>query len=139
MNWQVERLVAEWLKHGTLIIACDYDDTLCPFQLKGQEHEQRYDHLIGLLLECQNASADIILNTASAPDRWTEMRSFCEHHGLRIADVNHNMPGLKYGHHGKVYANIYLDDRAGIGEATNVLREALDQVIAERAKQPATT
>lgn len=139
MNWQVKRLVSEWLQHGTLIIACDFDDTIAPFKLDDGLHTFRYRRTIDLLRRCQSVGAEIIINTSSAPDRFDEMLSYCRDRGLVVTGVNQNSPGLTYGHHGKVYANIYLDDRSGIDQSLQILEDAIEEVAQKRTShaQPA--
>lgn len=132
MNWQVERLVAEWVKHERIIIAVDYDDTLVSWNLFGAEHELRMIRTRMLLKSCASIGARIVVFTASAPERHADIRSSLAGMGIPIEGINENLPGLPYGNHGKLYANIYLDDRAGIEEALNVLSTAYEIVRREK-------
>lgn len=125
MRWEARRLLTEWKAHGKLIIALDFDDTIYPFNQDGEEHIDRYDSLVSLLVSCQVIGATIIINTASSQDRYPFILKYCKELGLDIHGINTNLPGLKYGNSGKVYANIYLDDRAGLSEATEMLEVAL--------------
>ena len=45
----VDRLVKEWKKHNGIIIACDFDDTICPFHV----HEDVYETRIELIKKAQ--------------------------------------------------------------------------------------
>jgi hypothetical protein len=54
---------------------------------------------------------------------------------LVIDSINENPINLPYGHHGKIYANIYLDDRAGLNEALNILEFAMYKIKGSKTTQ----
>jgi hypothetical protein len=124
MNWQLQRLVDEWVKHERLIIAVDFDDTICPFGLVTSEHTMRMDRTRALLRHCVQLGARIVIHTASDPDRYAFIRRFCTECDIPVEAINQNLPGLKYGTASKPYANIYLDDRAGIEATLDLLSAA---------------
>lgn len=126
MNWQVQRLVAEWVKHERIIIGVDYDDTLVRWGLDGPEHTARMARTRRLLRDCVALGARIVIHTASVPERYAEIRHTCRAEGIAVEAINENLPGLGYGNATKPYANIYLDDRAGIEAALDVLSAAYE-------------
>lgn len=126
MNWALQRLVSEWVKHERLIIAVDYDDTLVAWALEGPELVARIDRTRALLKNCVALGARVIVHTASAPERYAEIEVNCRALGLVVEGINVNLPGLKYGNSGKPYANIYLDDRAGLDQALDLLSAAYE-------------
>jgi len=126
MNWQLQRLVDEWVQHDRIIIAVDFDDTIFPFRLVTDQHEERIERTRALLRHCAAIGARIVIHTASASDRYGFIRDFCEAHGIHVEAINENLPGLKYGNSGKPYANIYLDDRAGLEAALDILGAAAE-------------
>lgn len=126
MNWQVARLVAEWVKYERIIIGVDFDDTLVPWGLHTPEHAARMARTRLLLRDCVTLGARIVIHTASMPERYDAIRANCKAEGITIEAINENLPGLKLGTTKKPYANIYLDDRAGIEAALDVLSAAYE-------------
>jgi hypothetical protein len=51
-----------------------------------------------------------------------------------VEAINENLPGLKFGTTTKPYANLYLDDRAGIDQALDVLSAAYEIMRREKGK-----
>jgi len=122
-NPYIERLYNEWCEHERIIIAVDFDDTLVPHKGIVPDYSGR---VIKLLKECQKAGCCLIINTAAGTSRYPEMVAICHEKGIDVDGINFNPIPLPYGNNGKVYANIYLDDRAGLLEALDILEEALD-------------
>lgn len=110
-----ERLLREWEQHGKVIIAVDVDDTILPYKTATQEE---CDKVINLLKDCRGVGAYIILYTCRNGDGIEEALKYCESKHLSIDAANKNPPGvdLTWGHTAKPYANIFLDDRAGLTE-----------------------
>lgn len=132
MNWQLQRLVDEWIANERIIIGVDFDDTLKAFRLLDMTSHNRMMDTHTLLRNCIRVGARIVIHTAADPARYPLMLEYCESKGIAIEAINENLPGLKYGHGGKPYANIYLDDRAGIEEALSTLYAAMRIVAIER-------
>lgn len=116
-----DRLVNEWQTHGKIIIGIDYDDTISPWKFKDFDYEE----IIKILKEAKNTGAYLVIFTACRPDRYDEIRQYCTSKGLEIDSINENPIDLPYGHEKKIYANIFLDDRAGLNEALNILEHAM--------------
>ena len=51
---------------------------------------------------------------------------------IEIDTINENPIDLPYGHNGKIYANIFLDDRAGLFQGMEILEQAMYQLIADK-------
>lgn len=116
----LERLLKEWNKHDRIIIACDFDDTIRHWSMTND-----FNHIIGVIKEAQLLGALLVINTASDVDaRRPLIEEYCKDNGLCVDSINENPIDLPYGKWGKVYANIYLDDRAGLNEAINILEYA---------------
>lgn len=125
MSKYVQRLVDEWRKHGKLIIAVDFDDTLEPFNVASMEE---CDELMQYLVSIQD-KLHIIIWTASDPARYLYIKSYCKGRGLNVVGVNvPAIEGLKYGTPSKPYFNLLIDDRAGKEEAINNLKQAYNIV-----------
>lgn len=127
----VERLLREYHKHGKLIVAVDFDDTVFPFNNSGNIHNRVFE----LLQECQKREFYIVLFTASSPDRFDMMRDYMKYRGIIISSINSNPIPLPFGHNGKIYYNIFLDDRAGLGQSCDVLAAFLAQIWSDRYPQ----
>ena len=117
----LNRLIAEWEQHGKIIIACDFDDTIRHWGLDGFNS----DRVIEILKIAKQTGAYIVIFTASNPERYPEIEQYCKGIGLEIDTINKNPISLPYGNTGKVYANIFIDDRAGLNEALNILEMAM--------------
>lgn len=127
-NWQHERLVKEWTKHGKLIIACDFDDTLRPYSLTDEANVSRMHDTLKLLKRCQKVGAHVIIFTSRREECIGEIRDWCAAMRLPIYGINTNVDGIPFGNNQKPYANIYLDDRAGVEEATATLLSAVQDM-----------
>lgn len=122
MQQYINRLIQEWNQHGKIIIAVDWDDTLYPWKFINND----FDRVWKLLLECQITGAYIVIFTACNPDRYLEILNVCNNRELEIASINKTPIELPYGNNGsKIYANIFLDDRAGLEQSLEILEKAL--------------
>jgi hypothetical protein len=125
-----QRLEKEYQKYGRLIIAVDFDDTIFDTYHHGQEN---FEEMISLLKRWQNHSK-IILWSCSLPERYPIMIEFCNSYGLRVDAINENVEPVKYDHLNhcrKIYANVYLDDRAGMLWAKEALEILIDKITRE--------
>ena len=128
----VKRLTAEWVKHGRIIIGCDIDDTIHPWSMQHNE----YDRTIHIIKEAQKLGALVVINTASDINQRKDfIKKLGEETGIRIDAINENPIELPYGKWGKIYANIYLDDRAGLNEALKILEFATIMTADELAEK----
>lgn len=134
-NYAIQRLYHEWERHPKLLIACDFDETIFDFHKKGTNHEM----VIALLKKCNELGFYLSLFTASKPERYDFMRRHMTELGVKIDAINENVIELKYGNNGKIYYNILLDDRAGLGQAYTVLSSVIEMIkIAETADKEET-
>jgi len=133
MNKYQNRLYQEWLQHGKIIIAVDYDDTISPWGFKEQEDLEQLDHTIQILRVAKETGAFITIFTACNEDRYDEIKEYCKTRGLIIDTINKTPLDLPYGKTGKVYANIFLDDRAGLIESLNTLETVMYKIRGKRA------
>ena len=122
----VKRLWKEYIKHKSLIVACDFDDTVWPFHNQADTHKL----VLNLLKDCSDLGFHIVIYTASKPERFDFMRRTLENAGIRVASVNKNAFDLPYGNDGKIYYNILLCDRAGLASSFKILNS-----IVKRAKK----
>jgi hypothetical protein len=116
----LDRLVTEWEQHGKIIIACDYDDTISPWKM----HNNDFNRVIRVLKAAKFTGAYLVIFTACDTQRYDEIKSYCKSKDLEIDSINQTPIDLPYGKNGKVYANIFIDDRAGLNESLNILESA---------------
>ena len=129
----LDRLEKEWREHGKIVIAVDYDSTIFPYHTI--DNTKDIEKVIDVLKIAKETGAYIAIFTCSAPDRHDEIREYCKTKGLSIDSINENPIHLPYGHYGKIYANIYLDDRAGLNEALNTLQFAMYKIRGSKTTQ----
>ncbi len=117
----VTRLVAEYKKHGSLIIGVDFDDTIYDCHDQGFT----FPETIRLLQEAQDLGCKLCVWTANQDEllvftTWANL-------GLRINYYNES-PVVLHKYQVKPYFNLLLDDRAGLHSAIKTLRLALKQI-----------
>jgi hypothetical protein len=130
----INRLVKEWLNHEKLVIACDLDDTIIPYN---PELTQSCADVVELILDCQEEGIVFIINTARERSKLIDSVGQVEDLGIKVHSVNEMPPywTLPIGMAGKVYANIFLDDRGGLECTKHQLRKALEIVKQIREQQ----
>ena len=125
----VNRLVKEWKKHGKLIIAFDFDNTVFDYHKEGHV----YDNVISLLKECRDFGAYLIVFTAKPEEEFPEMIQYLIDNNIPYDAVNENLPFVPFSGK-KIYYNILLDDRAGLPSAYSTLKTALAEMKNQKAK-----
>jgi hypothetical protein len=131
----VDRLVNNWRQHGKIIIGVDFDDTIAPYMFNEQS---TCNEVINLVREAIKTGAYIVIHTACNPDRHREILEYCSSVGIIVSSINKNPISLPYGEKGKPLCNIYLDDRAGLNEACNILQQAIYVIRGERESSKLT-
>lgn len=120
----VDRLYFEYSLHKKLIIALDFDDTIFDFHKKSRA----YDNVISLIKECQELGFYIVIFTGSPLDKYNSIREYCINIGIQITSINKNAFPLPFGNDGKIYFNILLDDRSGLGQSYDILQRTLQKI-----------
>lgn len=120
----------EWRLHKRLIVAVDFDDTVFDYHKVGLDAME----VIQLLRECKQLGFYLILFTAAPKvDDWAVQRQYMRDIGCAVDTVNANVMELPFGNDGKPYFNIMLDDRAGLGQAYDVLTRVITLIQSEPA------
>lgn len=130
-NFYTNRLVKEWLKNGKIIIACDLDDTIIPYN---EEIKENCNKMVKLVLDCQKEGIIFLINTARSKERLYKSKEQVEELGIAVHGINEMHPewDKPYGLNGKLYANIFLDDRGGFWDTYWTLSNALSIVRHQR-------
>jgi hydroxymethylpyrimidine pyrophosphatase-like HAD family hydrolase len=71
-NFYTNRLVKEWLKNGKIIIACDLDDTIIPYN---EEIKENCKKMVDLILECQEQGIYFLINTARSKEQLKKQKN----------------------------------------------------------------
>lgn len=120
------RLWAEYQKYGSLIVACDYDDTLFDFHGTGDSYEMvkqliRDLHSIGCKIIIWSGTEDIY-----------NMSVFLTKQRIPWDLINENLLVNGKWASGKdsrkIYANVYIDDRAGLSQVYSDLTKLVNRV-----------
>jgi len=121
----VDRLLEQYKLHGKLIVAFDFDDTIYDYHKKGYG----YDKVRMLLLQCHNIGFSLIMLSTKEDDG--ELQANKEEAACiigippKVIWVNEGpiMPKAK-----KPFFNIYLDDKAGLGQAYDILNQTVQLI-----------
>jgi len=116
-TFQLSRLYGQYLKHNRIIIAYDIDDTVRPFYCKN------CDDTIKLIKEAKEVLNAYFVVYTSNPD-IDGVKKFLKEKELPYDTINENLPFIPYST-GKLFYNIFLDDKAGLDQAKSVLRELI--------------
>lgn len=126
MDKYTQRLVDEWNTHGKIVIGVDFDSTISPYHT--MDNQEDITRAIKLLSDCQNVGCYTVIHTACNSDRHQDILDYCTKVGLRVDEINRTPKDLpiEYGREGsKIYANVFIDDRAGFTQAMDMLEDAM--------------
>jgi len=136
----LERLLREYEEHGCIVVAYDFDDTVCTYTPGNPEPtlERRANEEICQLLRELRPYAKFVVWTCRSTDPNVWEPGSGSRSALELALQwlrNHNVPFdhvnedtvVSYGSR-KIYANIFLDDRAGLS-ATFLMLKMFLQVV----------
>jgi len=125
-NSAYERLWAEYNKYGSLIVAVDYDDTLFDFHGTGESYEMVHQ----LVRDLHSIGCKIIIWSGS--ENINDMDIYLTDNNIPWDLINENLQINGNWASGKdsrkVYANVYIDDRAGILQVYNDLTRLIKEV-----------
>lgn len=116
----IERLIADYNKHGHLIVAYDFDETVYPWD------GGSCDQVIELLQVCSKIpTIDMVVFTCRGPSERQMVEDYLNSKDIRHDAINENVDRVKSefgdGRDSKVLYSIFLDDRAGLSAAYETL------------------
>jgi hypothetical protein len=118
-----ERLYDDYVKHKSLIVAFDFDNTVYDYHQKGES----FNNLISLLRECRRMGFYLICFTSCNDDRLPEIEKYLNENDIPYHSINGDVENIPFKGR-KVYYNILLDDRAGLASAYNVLTSTISWI-----------
>ena len=118
----VIRLLEEWDKYGKLIVAYDFDDTVCP-----SDNRPECRQIIELLRECKKQGCYMIVFTCRPYEEYDFVRKFLDDNDIPYDMINDNDPEVKLSTSRKIFYNIFLDDRCGLKSAYEIMVRTLEQ------------
>ncbi len=108
------RLIDEYIKYNSLVIAFDFDDTVYDFHKKGRI----YSEVVSLLQTLKSINCYLICWTGQ--EDLDFVKTYLIENRIPFDAINENPPFHKSTSR-KVYANAYLDDRAGLRQVYDEL------------------
>lgn len=126
----VDRLLEEYKKYGSIIVAYDYDNTVYDYYKRGYD----YNQVIELLRECKKMGFHLTVFTSCNDDRFPEIKVYLEQNDIPFDGINETPDFIPFKGR-KVYFNILLDDRAGLSSAYHQLWTVIYQIRADKTTQ----
>lgn len=120
----VEKLKEDYKTYGKIIVAYDFDNTVCP-----SEPNYRCDNVVALLkLISELKDFEMVCFTARCTTRMVnEARDHLNKLGIRYDTINDDVPRIKetveHNCPAKILYSVFLDDRCGLGNAYMALVE----------------
>lgn len=121
-----QRLLTEYKKYQSLVIAYDFDNTVYDYHKNGWQFLQ----MIQLLKALKEIGCYLIIFTANEAEAF--VKDYCIANEIPFDVINENPPFYKSTAR-KIYYNILLDDRTGLAEAYEHLNRLIKQVYRERS------
>lgn len=126
-----ERLIKEWLQHGKIILAIDFDSTISYW--KTVENQKDIERCIHVIHQAQQVGTYNVIWTACNPDRYKEISMYCKQNRIQVEAINETpIKEIPYGKHKKIFYNHLLDDRTSLPEALDRLEYCLYRVRSEK-------
>ncbi len=117
-----ERLLAEYRRHGKLIVAYDFDDTVYDYH----QQDRSYAHVVALLKRCKELGFHLTVFTDLYDGKREVVTAYLAEYQIPYDGINETPDFVPFGHGGKPYYNILLDDRAGLPSAYSILLKVVE-------------
>ena len=122
----VERLFNEYKRHPRLVVSTDFDDSAFNFH---EYPDVSYERITKVLQDCKSLNFFVVCFTASPISRYDFIREhFKSVLKVEIDGINENVIDTPYGKNGKIYFNIHLDDRCGLGQSLDILEQLIAKI-----------
>lgn len=125
MKHETKKLIEAFKKHKNIIIGVDFDDTIFPFD-KSDYVVDRCKLVVKLLQELKEVST-ICLFSVADKQSLVYKEHIMDLYGIKPMFINESLI-KKWGECNKPYFNILLDDKAGLNEAIEILKEFKQEI-----------
>lgn len=115
----IHRLLKEYEKHKSLVIAYDFDNCVFDYHSKGHD----YSEVIQLVKDAKKVGCHLIVFTAE--EDTLKVSTYLELNEIPFDSINEN-PTFFKSNSRKIYFNLLLDDRAGLKSAYHQLRTVIN-------------
>lgn len=115
------RLMDEYRRHGQIIVAYDFDDTVFDYHGRGETYTE-----VAELLRRLSPYARFIVFTSCSEEKNKEIAEYLSENDIPFDAINEDIITKFKGR--KIYYNILLDDRAGLREVFDTLNWFLKKV-----------
>jgi predicted phosphatase len=119
----VKRLVREWEEHRKLIIAYEFDNTVFDTHNIGDSFEE----VVQELKEADKLGLILVLFTGRTEEKIEEAFTYLKEQRIPYHYVNESPENIPFKSK-KVFYNLLLDSRAGLGQALQTLRSLLAHI-----------
>ena len=116
-SFLLERLISQYKKQDKLVIAYDFDDTVRPMYCANCE---RVQSLLRKIKDILNAYFIVFTSNKDLND----VKKYLDEWEIPYDAINENAPFVPFKE-GKIFYNVLLDDKAGLGETVNTLEQLL--------------
>lgn len=117
----LQRLIREYKTYQSLVIAYDFDNTVYDYHQQGWE----FTDMIQLLRELKAIGCYLIIFTANEDIKF--VANYCKTKNIPFDAINEQPPFYKSSSR-KIYYNALLDDRAGLRQTYDTLKELINRV-----------
>jgi hypothetical protein len=129
----VSKLLDQYRKHKTLVVAVDFDDTISPYNVNTKEELQPIIDLLRHTID--NLKFRVVIYTARNKRDFYHIIEFCNDNDLGVEGININLI-KSHGNDGKIMYNLLLDDKAGLEQAFDILKQVV-KIIEEEVNNDA--
>jgi hypothetical protein len=120
---QVQRLITDWIKHGSIIVAYDFDNTVFDYHQNGDT----YKEVIEQLQMLGHMGCTMICFTSCDESRYPEIRRHLISNGIPCHGINIDSSDVPYRGR-KIYYNVFYDDRSGLGQVYDVMFQVIEKI-----------
>lgn len=125
MKYEVKKLILAYEKFGSIIVGVDFDDTLFPLTEEDYIELRCIDVRATLVDILENGiKMQLCLFTVADRTSLKYKAHIMDMYGLTPSFINES-PVMPHGKCAKPYFNILLDDKAGLNESLETLKEFL--------------
>lgn len=116
-SFLLQRLISQYQKQDKLIVAYDFDDTVSPYWCANCTQVQS-------ILRRLRDNIDTYFIVYTSNNDYDKIKKFLTANDIPFDSINENAP-FAPTKEGKLFYNVFLDDKAGLGEVVNTLDQFL--------------